>query len=86
VTPPDPWEIEVTPAVQRSLRRLDRNQRERLGEAIARLPEGDVRRLIGMEGKLRLRVGDWRVIFSQDHARHSIIVLKVTSRGTAYKA
>ncbi len=86
MTPPDPWQIDVTPAAQRSLRRLGRSQRERLGDAIARLPEGDVRRLLGMEGRLRLRVGEWRVIFSQDHANHTIIVLKVSSRGTAYKA
>ncbi len=39
-----------------------------------------------MEGRLRLRVGEWRVIFSQDHANHTIIVLKVSSQGTAYKA
>jgi len=45
---------------------------------------GDVRRLSG-EDSLRLRVGDWRVIFTHDADRTSIIVLRVLPRGRAYR-
>jgi mRNA-degrading endonuclease RelE of RelBE toxin-antitoxin system len=45
---------------------------------------GDVRRLTGEEN-LRLRVGDWRVIFTYDVGRRSIIILRVLPRGRAYR-
>jgi mRNA-degrading endonuclease RelE of RelBE toxin-antitoxin system len=41
---------------------------------------GDVKRLTG-EDSLRLRVGDWRVIFSYDADGSSIIILRVLPRG-----
>jgi mRNA interferase RelE/StbE len=55
--------------------------------AIKRLCEenqGDVRRLQGVGEVYRLRVGDWRVIFSyQDDL--TILVHRVRPRGDAYK-
>jgi mRNA-degrading endonuclease RelE of RelBE toxin-antitoxin system len=57
--------------------------------AVKRLCEedyGDVRRLQGVNDETyRLRVGDWRVIFSyQDDL--TILVHRVRPRGDAYKA
>jgi mRNA interferase RelE/StbE len=43
----------------------------------------NVRKLQGREEEYRLRVGDWRVIFSQD--RVILDVLKVRPRGSAYE-
>ena len=67
--------------------RLDATTRQRVLAAIKRLCEenqGDVRRLQGMDEVYRLRVGDWRVIFSyQDDL--TILVHRVRPRGDAYK-
>ncbi|HKV07016.1 MAG TPA: type II toxin-antitoxin system RelE/ParE family toxin [Thermoanaerobaculia bacterium] len=67
--------------------RLDATTRQRILAAIKRLCEenqGDVRRLQGMDEVYRLRVGDWRVIFSyQDDL--TILVHRVRPRGDAYK-
>lgn len=56
--------------------------------AIERMAEGDpstdVRRLKGSD-ELRLRVGEWRVRFKRDAAKHEIVVLRVLPRGKAYK-
>lgn len=52
--------------------------------AIARLPEGDVKRLTGSLS-WRLRVGDWRVRFLMDPSERTIYVTSVRSRGSAYK-
>jgi hypothetical protein len=52
----------LRPAALKSLSRLGRTDRERILAALGRLPEGDVRRLVGTVGLYRLRVGDWRAI------------------------
>jgi mRNA interferase RelE/StbE len=43
----------------------------------------DVKKLRGREDEYRLRVGDWRVVFSQDGI--ILDVLKVRPRGSAYE-
>lgn len=43
----------------------------------------NVKTLKGGEGMLRLRVGDWRVIFTEDG--HILEVIKIAPRGGAYE-
>jgi mRNA interferase RelE/StbE len=62
-------EIEVVflSAAQRDLRRLDPQVAQRIAAAVQRYAEtggGNVRTLTGDGGELRLRVGDWRVRFT----------------------
>ena len=60
--------------------------REKL-EVIAADPFADhpnAKKLQGREG-YRLRVGDWRVIYAIQSEKLIIMVLKVASRGEAYK-
>jgi len=60
--------------------------REKL-EMIAVDPYADhpnAKKLQGREG-YRLRVGDWRVIYTIQNEQLLIIVLKVASRGKVYK-
>ena len=80
----EPWQVVVTSPVTKALRRLDRVQRERLQRAIARLPAGDTKRLVGLD-EWRLRVGDWRVRYAVDAPARRIVVLAVDPRGSAYK-
>ena len=75
----------MRPAALKSLSRLGRTDRERILAALGRLPEGDVRRLVGTVGLYRLRVGDWRAIFRRDDQERTITVAQVLPRGSAYK-
>ncbi len=75
----------VRPAAVKSMKRLPRPERERLLNAIAGLPAGDVRPLQGLAGEWRLRVGDWRVRFRRDDDARIIDVVLVAARGSAYK-
>ncbi len=43
---------------------MDRKTKQRMKIAIESLPQGDVKPLKGASGSFRLRVGDWRVLFS----------------------
>ena len=69
----------------KSLRKLGRKDRERIGTAIDELPAGDVKRLRGPERLWRLRVGEWRVIFDRRAGEQVIDVLAVRPRGRAYR-
>lgn len=69
----------------KSLRRLGRPDRERLRAAIDALPEGDIKRLRGVDRLWRLRVGEWRVIFGRRDDERVIDVLAVRPRGRAYR-
>ena len=42
-------------------------------------------RLRGREGSFRLRVGDWRVIYSLDDNRKVLLVAKIAPRGQVYR-
>jgi len=60
-------------------------QRERIFAAINRLPEGDIVPMSGMTGYHRLRVGDYRFVFSVDSLNDTIIIYHAGNRGDVYK-
>ena len=55
-------------------------------DALAANPAGaqNVKKLVGREG-YRLRVGDWRVIYTIESGRLVVLVLDIGSRGGVYK-
>jgi len=83
----DPWRILYTSRARRDLRRLDQQIAKRVIVAIGRLagddPRSDVRKLRG-SAEYRLRVGEWRVRFSQNEVEREIAILRVLPRGRAY--
>ncbi len=70
------------------IRKLPRPEQERVLRAIHKLPEeGDIKRLQGPKdrGLLRLRVGDYRIIYSVDNGKLTVYVIDAGSRGDIYK-
>lgn len=63
---------------------MDRKTKQRMKIAIESLPQGDVKPLKGASGSFRLRVGDWRVLFSYP-AADEILIEKIQPRGQVYK-
>ncbi len=62
-----------------------KEQQKRLAISIFRLPEGDTKQLKGFSGLHRLRVGDYRIIYSIRDDEHRIIILSIGNRGDVYK-
>lgn len=54
---------------------------ERL-EVYAATGDGDVKRLVGLQGRYRLRHGDWRAIFE---IQDGVLVVKVAHRREIYE-
>jgi len=79
------WSVEWSKGARKDLDRLDADVAKRVVRAVDQLAEtgqGDVKKLKGMGGLLRLRVADWRVFFQvQDEW---LLVLEVVHRSDAY--
>jgi mRNA interferase RelE/StbE len=75
--------ITYTKQASKSIARLDTPTKQRIRQGIHKLPAGDVTRLKGHINLYRLRVGDWRVLFTM--TADKILVENVLPRGDAYK-
>ena len=81
--------IEYTREARQTLKAMPRNVSRVLEskiEALAADPAGaqNVKKLVGRPG-YRLRVGDWRVIYSLDSGKLVVLVLHIGTRGGIYK-
>ena len=84
-----PKRVEYSNAAARALVRMDRATSRRIRAKVDQLVTNpaslanNVKRLKGSEGLFRLRVGDWRVIYTEELL--VLLVLKVAPRGSAYE-
>jgi mRNA-degrading endonuclease RelE of RelBE toxin-antitoxin system len=86
------WRIEVKPSAEKQYLRLDENTRKRIKEGLRALQKEDsplfhphVRPLTGkLKGDCRMRIGDWRVLFTPDKEAKVLHVYAILSRGSAY--
>ncbi|NLC04303.1 MAG: type II toxin-antitoxin system RelE/ParE family toxin [Tissierellia bacterium] len=66
------------------LKKLSKDNQLRIIKAINELPFGDVKRLQGGNRNYRLRVGDYRIIFSKDDEKLSVLIIEIGQRGDIY--
>ena len=66
------------------LKKLSKENQLRIIKAINELPFGDVKRLQGGNRNYRLRVGDYRIIFSKDDEKLSVLIIEIGQRGDIY--
>ena len=83
------YEIRWKPSAVRELRKLDHDAIPRIVAAVEGLsddpfPEG-ARKLRGPTGSFRIRVGDYRIIYSVVPARRLVEVGRVRHRRDAYR-
>ena len=64
---------------------LPMNERKRIVSAIERLPDGeDIKKLKGHDNFLRLRVGNYRIIYTVDNGELIVYVIDAGNRGQIY--
>ena len=83
------YEIEISRTAERQLRKLPRNDQQRLARTILTLaidpfPRG-ARKLSGYDDVYRVRAGNYRVLYSVSTATLIVIVLKVGHRRDVYQ-
>ena len=67
----------------KNIKKLDKAFRERILSAIDMLPKGDVKKLKGYIDLFRLRVSDYRIVFSVDG--ENMRIYSVLPLGEAYR-
>lgn len=84
------YKILINRQVKKKFLSLSRKDRSRIAEKIEFLtvelnhPKLDIKKLMG-QNNYRLRVGNWRIIFTKDDIIKIIAIEKLESRGEVYK-
>lgn len=84
------WKVVYLPQAAKALRRLDPKTAGRIMARVSELardrhaPNNNAAKLQGVNG-YRLRVGDWRVIYTLDHGVLVVTVVRTGPRGSIYE-
>ena len=84
------YRIDFSPSAAREFRKLPLAVRERLRPAIDGLatdprPRG-TKAMSGWDGALRIRVGDWRIVYRVKDEHLLVFVVRIGHRGDVYRA
>lgn len=80
------YHIVIKKKAKKFIDRLPQPERIRIVSAIESLPNGeDIKRLKGHNDLLRLRVGEYRIIYTVDHGECIVLVIDAGNRGEIYK-
>ena len=81
------YQILIEKPAAKFISRLPQNDKERVVRAIGKLPfAGDIKQLRGQKSKgfFRLRVGDYRIIYTVDNGCLIIRIVDAGNRGQIY--
>lgn len=79
------YKIVIQKKAKKFIDKLPRNEKIRIVRAIEQLPNGeDIKKLKGHNDLLRLRVGDYRIIYTVNHGELVIIIIDAGNRGEIY--
>ncbi len=83
------WTLLIDKQPSKILRKLPRDVLERLDRAILSLLEdprpAGCKKLRGYEDLYRIREGDWRIVYMVQDAKLIVLVIEVSTRGSAYR-
>ena len=80
------YKIVLKKRAKKFIDQLPQNERRRVVTAIEKLPDGtDIKKLKGYPVCFRLRVGDYRIIYTVDHGEWIVVVIDAGNRGQIYK-
>jgi len=80
------WGLAITSRAKRQLRRLSAPELNDVNHEFSEMCydpfKGDVKFLRGLDGALRRRIGDWRVLYELDQEHKVIVITAVKRRGS----
>lgn len=80
------YQIIIKKKAKKFIDKLPMNEKRRVVAAIEQLPNGeDIKKLKGHDDLLRLRVGDYRIVYTVDNGKLIVLVIDVGNRGDIYK-
>ena len=86
------WRIEIKPSAEKQYLKLDKKTRRRIKNALVELQEEEnpffhtnVRPLTGkLKGDYRIRIGNWRALFTPDKETKTLHIYAILPRSDAY--
>lgn len=79
------YKIVIKKKAKKFIDKLPKNEKIRVVKAIEMLPNGeDIKKLKGHNDLLRLRVGDYRIVYTVNHGELVVIVIDAGNRGEIY--
>ncbi len=79
------YKISIDKKAQKFILKQTKDKQNLIYNAIYNLPSGDIKPLEGHKGLYRLRVGDYRIIYTIDNGKLIICVVDAGTRGDIYK-
>lgn len=79
------YKISIDKKAQKFILKQQKDKQLLIYKAIYNLPDGDIKALQGHKGFYRLRVGDFRIIYTIDKGELVICVVDAGNRGDIYK-
>lgn len=80
------YKIIIKKKAKKFIDRLPKNERVRIVRAIEMLPNGeDIKKLKGHNDLMRLRVGEYRIIYTVDNGELIVYIIDADNRGEVYK-
>ena len=80
------YQIIIKKKAKKFIDKLPLNEKKKLVSAMENLPNGeDIKRLKGYSDLLRLRVGEYRIIYTVDNGKLTVYVIDAGNRGEIYK-
>ena len=80
------YKIIIKKKAKKFIDKLPVNERKRVVRAIEQLPNGeDIKKLKGYNDLLRLRVGEYRIIYTVNNGELIIYIIDAGNRGDIYK-
>lgn len=80
------YQIIIKKKAKKFIDKLPINEKKRVVTAIQQLPSGeDIKKLKGYDDLLRLRVGNYRIVYTVDNGKLIVYVIDIDNRGDIYK-
>ena len=80
------YKIIIKKPAKKFIDKLPKNEKIRIIKAIEKLPEGvDIKKLKGHDNVYRLRIGDYRILYTVDNGEYTVIVINAGNRGQIYQ-
>ena len=80
------YKIIIKKPAKKFIDKLPKNEKIRIIKAIEKLPDGvDIKKLKGHDNVYRLRIGDYRILYTVDKGEYTVIVINAGNRGQIYQ-
>ena len=80
------YKIIIKKPAKKFIDKLPKNEKIRIIKAIEKLPDGvDIKKLKGHDNVYRLRIVDYRILYTVDNGEYTVIVINAGNRGQIYQ-